>query len=282
MSEPPPSRVLGPSPERAIADSSDWEPWLAPAAFLSGLAAAVIGGGILGGVAAASGADPKHPPPVVGILTALILELSFVGAALLFARSRGRLAPHLFGFSRTRVASALGWLVLAAVLYFAFSQAWALKLHLHEPDKLPTQLGVDRSTLALVIAAFVLCVTAPIAEELFFRGFFFAALRNWRGPWLATVLTGLAFGAVHLGGTPVGFLVPLAFFGMALCVLRWVTGSLYPCFALHAINNSIALGLLRHWSPAQIALLALGALTLIAVITGPFARRAPAPLAVPA
>lgn len=269
--------------EREAAQSVVWQPWLAPAAFLSGLAVAVIVGGVLGGVAAASGADPKHPPPIVGILTALILELSFVGSALLFARSRGPLAPHLFGLRRTRLTSALGWLVLAAVLYVLFSATWAAALHLHERDTLPTQLGVDRSTLALVAVSLLLCVSAPIAEELFFRGFFFSALRNWHGPWLATILTGLTFGAVHAGGdTPVGFLVPLAFFGMALCVLRWVTGSLYPCFALHAINNSIALGALRHWHVGQVALVALGALTVIAVITGPFARRVPAPLAVPA
>ena len=242
---------------------------------------AILGAGLLGGVARAAGASAKHPPPAVGILTTLVLEYSLVGAALVFARMRGPLAPRLFGLRRTRFVSALGWVVLAALLYVTFSAVWQQALHLHEKDNLPSELGADRGTLAFVLVALLVCVSAPIAEELFFRGFFFTALRNWRGPWLATVLTGLTFGALHVGGTPIGFLAPLAFFGAALCVVRWFTGSLYPCFALHAINNCIALGALRHWS-WQIPLVALGALALIAALTVPLARLRPGALALPA
>jgi len=281
MPTPPPSSVSELHPEQAPTptDERNWLPWLAPAAFFTGLAVAILAGGLLGGVAGAAGADPKHPPPAVGILTTLILEYSLVGAALIFARMRGPLAPRLFGLRRTRLASALGWVVLAAVLYVTFTAVWTQALHLHEKDDLPSQLGADRSTLALVLVALLVCVSAPIAEELFFRGFFFTALRNWRGPWLATLLTGLTFGALHAGGgTPIGFLAPLAFFGAALCVVRWFTGSLYPCFALHAINNSIALGALRHWS-WQIPLLTLGALALIAALTVPLARLRPGAVA---
>ena len=283
MSSAPPSPDPEPQPGGAStpADERSWPPWFAPAAFFSGLAVATLPAAVLGGVARAAGADPKHPPPAVGILTTLILQSSLVGAALLFARTRAPLAPRLFGLRRARLASALGWVVLAAVLYVVFSTIWQQALQLHEKDNLPSQLGADRSTLAFVLVALLVLVSAPIAEELFFRGFFFTALRNWHGPWLATVLTGLAFGAVHVFGTPIGFLAPLAFFGAALCVVRWFTGSLYPCFALHAINNSIALGALRHWS-WQIPLVALGALAIIAALTIPLARLRSAPVAVAA
>ena len=74
----------------------------------------------------------------------------------------------------------------------------------------------------------LITVFAPLGEELFFRGFFFGSLRNWRGPWLAAVLTGLVFGAIHAGSSPVGYLVPLAIFGIGLCLLYEWTGSLYP------------------------------------------------------
>ena len=58
--------------------------------------------------------------------------------------------------------------------------------------------------------AFLVAVVAPIAEEFFFRGFFFGALRNWRGLWPAAIITGLVFGAIHVGSAEAAFLLPLA------------------------------------------------------------------------
>jgi uncharacterized protein len=109
----------------------------------------------------------------------------------------------------------------------------------------------------------LVCVVAPIAEEFFFRGYFFGALRNWRGLWPAAVITGLVFGGIHVGSAPVGFLVPLAFFGFLLCLIYDRTRSLYPCMALHCLNNSIAFGIGEHWD-WQIPLVLAASLTVIA------------------
>ena len=131
-------------------------------------------------------------------------------------------------------------------------------------EKLLEQLGANESTLLLLASAALTCIMAPVCEEILFRGYFFAALSNWHG-WLpAAVLTGLVFGGVHAGSAPVVDLVPLAFLGFALCVLYHRTGSLYPCIATHAINNSIAFGSLEGWNFGQIALLMLTALATIA------------------
>ena len=43
----------------------------------------------------------------------------------------------------------------------------------------------------------------------------------------AAILTGILFGAAHLGSAPAQYLVPLGLFGVILCVVRWRTGSLY-------------------------------------------------------
>ena len=116
--------------------------------------------------------------------------------------------------------------------------------------------------------AFLVAVVAPIAEEFFFRGFFFGALRNWKGPWPAAILTGLVFGAIHIGSAEAAFLLPLAFFGFALCLLRERTGSLYPGIALHCINNSLAFGVSQHWGWQILVLLvcALGLISLVALV----------------
>ena len=124
---------------------------------------------------------------------------------------------------------------------------WVALLGIHEKDELPKELGVDTSHAALAATAVLVCVVAPVAEEFIFRGYFFPALRNWKGLWPAVVLDGLIFGAIHAGSAPVGYLVPLALFGSVLCLVYARTGSLYPCIALHALNNSIAFGAGVGW-----------------------------------
>jgi membrane protease YdiL (CAAX protease family) len=117
-------------------------------------------------------------------------------------------------------------------------------------------------------------VIAPMAEEFFFRGFLFGTLKRWKGPWVAALLTGLLFGLAHTGSAASQFLVPLAFLGFVLCLVRWRTGSLYPCMALHSVNNALALGINQlHWNVGQILALMAGALLVIAVLTGPLSAQ---------
>ena len=114
-------------------------------------------------------------------------------------------------------------------------------------ETLPKELGADDSDVALVAVAILVCVLAPLAEEFFFRGYFFTALRSWRGMWPAAIITGMVFGAIHAGSSDPAFLLPLAALGTGLCLLYVRTGSLYPCVAAHALNNSIAFGVSQDW-----------------------------------
>jgi len=157
----------------------------------------------------------------------------------------------------------VGYVVAGYLLFLGIAAAWSSALGLHEKDDVVDQLGAGSSTIALIAVSILVCVVAPIAEEFFFRGYFFGALRNWRGVLPAAVITGLVFGAIHVGSAPVGFLVPLAFFGFLLCLIYNRTRSLYPCMALHCINNSIAFGVGEKWD-WQIPVVLAGALAMIA------------------
>ena len=108
------------------------------------------------------------------------------------------------------------------------------------------EIGGNSGTLGILAACAVTCVVAPICEEFLFRGFIFASLRNWRGPWPAAIITGVLFGVVHGLSAPAVDLLPLAFLGFVLCVVYQRTGSLYPCIALHLLNNAIAFGADEH------------------------------------
>ena len=215
----------------------------------------------------------------MSISATIVQDLSFVGAALLFARHRRRgRCPSSSACARRASGRPWAGSPLAFAAFYAFTLVWVSILGVSPDDtKLPDELGVKDSTFALLAVAFLVSVVAPMAEEFFFRGFFFGALRNWKGPWPAAILTGLVFGAIHVGSAEAAFLLPLAFFGFVLCLLRERTGSLYPGIALHCMNNSLAFGVSQHWGweiPVLFAC-ALGVISLVALAVR--ARWTPAP-----
>lgn len=271
---PPVPAAPGAPPSPAGGGEQRWAPWTAWVALLSALAFAIVGAVVVSVVGAAFGASIGNPPPAVNIVATVVQDGAFIGAALLFAARAGAVLPSQFGFVRTRAGRALGAMALAYVGYLVLSAAWAAVFNSsHVQDNLPRSLGVSGSTAALVAVCVLVTTIAPFAEETFFRGFFFGALRNWRGPWPAALLTGVVFGAIHAGSAPAVFLVPLGIFGVALCLVRWRTGSLLPCIALHAINNAIAFGASQHWTVGQTALLTAGAVSVTMLACQPLVTR---------
>jgi uncharacterized protein len=249
-----------------------WRPWSSVLALVAGLGGALVGGLVVYVVAAATGASLSDPPPAVDISATLLQDVSFIAAALIFAAMVARPRPWHFGLRMPRVWPAVGYVVAGYLVFLALAAAWSSALDLHQKDDIVDQLGAGSSDIALAAVAVLVCIVAPIAEEFFFRGYFFGALRNWRGVWPAAALTGLVFGAIHVGSAPVGFLVPLAFFGFLLCIVYQRTRSLYPCMALHCINNSIAFGVGEKWG-WQIPVVLVGSLCVIAALMAT-ARRA--------
>jgi uncharacterized protein len=279
----PPEAIIAPpaDPPDDEASRARWPIWTAPAAVLLGLALGVFATLIVQFVGHLGGSSLVHPTPAVNIVSDVVFDLSFVAAALYLASLKGRPRPSDFGYLRIDPRAAIVVCVVAAVVYYVATAIYASLLNLNGSDKLPSELGTGRSTAALVAAAVFVCVVAPIAEEFFFRGFFFGTLRRLRivvagrnlGTWFAAILTGILFGLAHTGSASSQFLIPLGFLGFVLCLVRWRTGSLYPCMALHSFNNALALGVDQHWSALGILGVMLGSWLLIAVSTGPLSVR---------
>jgi uncharacterized protein len=262
-------------------DEPPWGTWAAPAAIVLGFAGGVFATVLVGVLSGLGGSSLGHPTPAVTIISDTVFDLAFVAAALYFASLNGRPRPADFGFRRPPLGLAVKAFLLAGFSYYALTAAYASLLGLHGSDKLPSELGVNRSTAALVGAAVFVCVVAPMAEEFFFRGFFFGALKRWRGPWVAAILTGLLFGLAHTGSASSQYLIPLGFLGFVLCLVRWRTGSLYPCMALHATNNALALGVNQlNWNLVDVVALIVGANLVIGALTWPLAGRGDRAIAV--
>ena len=275
MSIPPPQPEVSPTTDTA----NRWGLWMAPAAIVLGLGLGqvlVIVVNVIG--QAAGGSTFRHPSPAVSLISDVLADLAFVAAALYIVSRAARLRAADFGFLRTPFGRAVALVAAAGISYYLVTLVYATVFSLHAKDKLPSELQVNHSTAALVGAALFVCVVAPIAEEFFFRGFLLRVLSGIRltvaghdgGPWLAAVMVGVLFGGAHLGSASPEYLIPLGFLGFVLCVLKIVTGSIYPGMALHSLNNSLALGVNSlHWSGGAILALIVGALAVIAALVGP-------------
>jgi uncharacterized protein len=277
----PPERVppLVPPRQRGL---PAWPPWAPFAAMLVTLGIAILGATIATVAAQLAGydVDAGDPPPGVTITGTFFQDGGLILSAWLLARlTAGVPSASDFGLRRVAWGKALGWLFAAWVAFIAFSGIWAAALGIEENDDLPQELGADESTTALVFVAVLVCVAAPIAEELFFRGFCFTALRRWIGVAGGAIATGVIFGAIHAGSADEVFLFPLGVFGAVLCLLYHRTGSLLPCMVLHAFNNALALGVSQSWQAPQVIALMLGAAAAVLALMLPFSRR-PVPQAV--
>ncbi|MCF6423202.1 CPBP family intramembrane glutamic endopeptidase [Amycolatopsis tucumanensis] len=87
----------------------------------------------------------------------------------------------------------------------------------------------------LALAALVVVVATPMAEELLMRGSLWGALEHHRVPqWVILVLTAVVFAYLH--GEPTRTLALLAQ-GLVIGAARWRTGRVGASFVAHAANN---------------------------------------------
>ena len=231
-----PSAPTGPTGAAA------WPPWAAGLALFS----AFFGITLLATLVAVVSRDSdalSDPSPGVNLALTFAQDFIFIGAAIGIAFVVARPTAADFGLvAPPRRWRAIGLIFGVWVGFLVVSAIWVQALGLNDTQELPERLGADGSTLNVIAVIVLITVFAPLGEELLFRGFVFRSLCNWRGLWPAAILSGVLFGSIHVGSAPAGFLVPLGLFGLGLCLLYHYSGSLYPCIALHALNNSVALG----------------------------------------
>jgi membrane protease YdiL (CAAX protease family) len=123
--------------------------------------------------------------------------------------------------------------LLILLVYFVFG------LELENPQLdflLPEQL----TSLEILAMLFLAGVAAPFGEELLFRGVFYKMLRERWGIWPGVLISSLVFGMIH-GDLAVGLTAFLL--GILLALVFEYSRSLWTSILVHALNNSIKIGL---------------------------------------
>jgi membrane protease YdiL (CAAX protease family) len=258
-----------------------WPAWYAPVAFLIAFALTIVAVVLIGAIAAAAGADVDDDSSVLVIFGTLGQAVVLVGTAVYFASLKAAPRAWHFGLRRTRFWPAVGWAALGMVSFYVFAATYVSVFEPKGEQSVVEDLGADESMLALVVAAFVVIVVAPVAEEFFFRGFFYRALRTRFGVLPAAGIAGGVFGIIHFTGPDTLSLLPmLGVLGFMFCLVYERTGSLYPVIGLHALNNTVAFS--AQADGGEAVSLVMGAAMLVAcavvprVAGGAGARAAPA------
>jgi len=115
--------------------------------------------------------------------------------------------------------------------------------------------------VAQALSAAFAVVVAPLAEEVFFRGYIAQRLGNL-GTLRASIISSILFSAFHFGTIqdPL-YLVIFFLFGLVYAEVFFVTGTIYATISIHAAWNMLAT---INSSPTSVALL--GYLSLLVIV----------------
>jgi len=174
---------------------------------------------------------------VVSILAILPAHLITMFFAWLLVKKHSA-----YGFFET-----IGWrwnkigLATSALLTVAFLIAAAIVATVAPPEDNDFLKILRSSQFALIAVAFVAVVTAPIVEEVVYRGILFPALKKSHGASFSIFAVTALFALVHVpqywpSYSTIGIILSLSLF---LTIIRNWTNSLLPCFAIHLIFNSL-------------------------------------------
>lgn len=260
-------------PGRGLAAVPVWVPFVAMLAvfFVASLVFLLIEG-----IVAATGTEvsAQDTPPGVLIAVAVVQSAATIAFVVLFARAWvGPVRPSTFGLRRTRWLPALGWAALVYVVFWLCAAVYGVLIGPGPQQDLVTDLKDERSVVVLVGFALMVGFLAPIAEELFFRGFLYGVLRERLGVGWAAAIAGTVFGVVHVAGTPVRTLGILIVLGVGLCIVYQKTNSLLPGMALHSLHNAIAFSATKELRWWLFILVLVGSTVLVLAAAGAVAAR---------
>jgi membrane protease YdiL (CAAX protease family)/uncharacterized RDD family membrane protein YckC len=203
---------------------------------------ALVGLVLLTGVVLAF--DPDGDSTAAELVAQGLVAAVLIGTAVAFA-SQGAVGNPLARLGiRPFTLYGAGLALAAYGAYIGFIGTFYAPFIQPEQQDITTDLGVDESTLAAIVGGILIVVLAPISEEIFFRGFFFGALRTRLTLWPAAAISATVFGLLHLSSGDLSVVPPLVILGMLLAWLYEYNGSLGPPIMLHMINNAIAYSVL--------------------------------------
>lgn len=170
-----------------------------------------------------------------------VFHATVISAAIWFLRTQRRTWSDGFGINRVIGGRAVGIGVLAGLAFlpaaYGLQWIWASVLKMFGielPQQRAVELLVNASAAGRIGFFFVAVVSAPVIEEIVFRGALYPFIRDLGWPKTALFGTATLFGLIHFN---LSVMVPLTAFGILLGLLYEHTGSLLASIAAHVTFN---------------------------------------------
>jgi uncharacterized protein len=225
--------------------------WLLAAEFASVCTAVVTGiaSGVSQGVAHIQGAEGWHPDPMFyGLVATLALQATLLLADLKQGRSVGRgdlrIGLGTGPMRRRWLIAVFAGLILAWVIAYVAILIRFQAVNAYVATRVPSvlTLPVLGGPLLMAIMLLLAVAVAPVAEELFFRGWLWTALRRSWGVWPTALCTAGLWLAIHAIDGPVRALILLPT-AILLCLARHYGGSVRASLLVHVVNNVTAVAI---------------------------------------
>jgi membrane protease YdiL (CAAX protease family) len=179
-------------------------------------------------------------PPLLLIATVLIIPAHVLTFAMAWA--------IITGFGKRSFQQTVGW---SWGTKFGFWRSAALAVLLLIVSGVIVYLGgggdtdidkiVASSAAARYAIAFLAAATAPLVEEVIYRGILYPALRRAAGVVTAVAIVSLLFASVHIYQyrNSLSIIAAILLLSITLTAVRAYTRRLLPCFVMHLVFNGI-------------------------------------------
>jgi membrane protease YdiL (CAAX protease family) len=175
---------------------------------------------------------------LVAVIPAHFLTLFFAWLVVTGFRQRPFLQTLGLRWKKTNLSQAFSVVLAFNVLAFALSAL------IPENKENEFQKLISSSRLALYLTALIAIVTAPLIEEIVYRGILYPAFERNLGMNKAIVLVSLFFGLVHIPQYYPSYVTIFLIFTLSvvLTVIRAYTGNLFLCVVIHTLHNFFQAG----------------------------------------
>lgn len=172
---------------------------------------------------------------VAGILPAHLITLAIAWAVV---TRFGKLPASVV--LRWRWGNRIGVVKTIMMGVLLFAVAWLIVLAFGGKE---TELEriINSSRAAALLIAFMAVATAPLVEEIIYRGILYPAWQHLTGSLPAVVIVTLMFAIPHVPQYWPNFAVILSItmLSAALTIVRARTGRLLPCYVIHLVFNGV-------------------------------------------
>lgn len=148
---------------------------------------------------------------------------------------------NTFSFKETLgwESGGMRWLHYLGILVIFFAVAMIVGYYLPEQENDLTRI-LKSSRSAVFLVAFMATFTAPIVEEVIYRGILYSAFQRTFGVGIAVVAVTILFALVHVPQYYPSYstIFLLLLLSLILTLIRARTGNLLPCIVLHTVFNA--------------------------------------------